>query len=718
MGMNSGIFRVGEKVRLRNIFLPVTVVLLLCSTLLVDVDSRNLQEFVKGTLFYLIILFSAIFLAEKFGFPGFLKGFRPSVFSLVLALFAMVSMIHAISHIVDTEIPRLKAIYRLIYALFLIFITSPLAARFSRLHLLIGTVLLFCSFLFTWMFIVGSVRSIPVVLLVVYGWLELGNGEFNWRKLSGDIFLILIAVSLAALAVSNVYNRNHLNGAEAIFRFGGGALLFLLVRREKDAKTAHIVTVSLLVIAAVHILLIFFSIFFLAMNDPDYSVISTKKSSLAGVNVNDISGYLIILFPLVLGAVFNQKEIKTRRTIVLALLFLSGFFLLLILKSRAAWPIMFFSCALFIYLLKRYNTLKSDHYRKILIWLIAGTFALLALLTVIIVLKAQEIKYLTSFSTLDLRFDLWRLAARTLAESPVFGIGSENYVRLSSQSVTDPLDLASFSDLAEFFRQSGAFIHCHNLFLQLWLDGGFVYMVGISGLFFFGIMAGISGSQSGEYRGLRIGAAVALTAVLFQGMLNYHFMNLPTWFSVWLLLGISVRGRDVDTPAPSRERNVPFSLIGILSLCLAVLGIHLAVLSNRGDSIRALRDVMYKNSLDAYVLESGGQLVPAEMIAESNMHALRAASYYSDNAELNQLSGEISFFAFNQLHEEAFLTAASSRYEACFRNAPWSAFCAQRLADIASIQNPKDTQKHRLLSERARALDPFDLLHRSRLRKL
>jgi len=111
-------------------------------------------------------------------------------------------------------------------------------------------------------------------------------------------------------------------------------------------------------------------------------------------------------------------------------------------------------------------------------------------------------------------------------------------------------------------------------------------------------------------------------------------------------------------------------------------------------------------------------LVPAEMIAESNMHALRAASYYSDNAELNQLSGEISFFAFNQLHEEAFLTAASSRYEACFRNAPWSAFCAQRLADIASIQNPKDTQKHRLLSERARALDPFDLLHRSRLRKL
>jgi len=697
-----------------KLFVNFCLIALLFGTLLVDADPKVAQEFLRGTALYLSILYAAIFIAGRFGFPGFLIHFRPSFFQLVLVAFALVSSVHAISHIVDTEIPRLKTLFRGIYAVYLIVVTSPLCRRSGRVNLTVVTVLLFSSFLLNWMFIVGSVRTIPMALLLAFVWLDdpATPPKWNLSRIKSDPFLWLILLAVFALFVSNVYNRNHLNGVEGLARLASGVFLFLLVRRDPDSQVSSIVIRALLALAALHILLIVTSIFFLLQQDPGYSILVTKKSALAGVNVNDISGYLITLFPLILGALFARKETGLTRGIGLGFLFLGAFLLLLIVKSRAAWPIMFLSMLMFGYLVSRFNRLHSIFHRQSLRWIIPAAFLLIIVVTITFASKAREIAYLADFGTLEIRFDLWRVALRAIYESPIFGIGSENYVRLSSQRITDDQDLDSFGTLADFLRHSGAYLHCHNLFLQLWLDGGIFYLIAVAGLFLFGIYGAITGKKTREDFGLRIAAAISLIAILLQGFLNYHFMNIPTWLTTWLLLGIVARnGHTIE-----EGRMMPTVwLVGgcVLSVFLAI---HLLVLSWRGDAIRFVRDALFKNAQDAYVLESEGK-ISAEMLRAAVVPAENAANLYSRNAELNQLAGEIRLLSFKKTTEKTDLTQARKHYDLCFESAPWSAFCAERLADILRLQKAPE-QEYKPFLEKAAQLDPFDLLHQGMLRKL
>lgn len=688
------------------------------ATLLVDVDEKIAQEFIRGTALYFLLISLFVLTVFLSGKRDLAISWIPGPEQVALVAFALVSTVHAISHIVDTEIPRLKFIFRLVYGCYLIYVTSPYARRVSRIGLVTTTVLVFSSFLFNWTFIVGLVRSIPLFLLLLFYWSGAPAAR-TWKYFRQDNFTILVVIALVALVVANLWNANLVNGVEGVLRFLSGALLFALIKNAEEDKVANFVVRSLLLVAGLHVVIFSVSVLIAASMDGSLSVFTGKRSHFAGVNVNDISGYLITVFPLILGVMFVNGNNARKRLTVLALLFFGCLFLLLVVKSRSAWPIMGFSIAMVAYFMIRWSPARLENV-KAMRWIVPGVVILGLVVLVMIASRAREMAYLAEIKTLEIRFDLWRLALRALSESPVFGIGSENYSVLSGQKMSGAEDLNSFGAAAAFFRESGAYIHCHNLILQLWLDGGIVYMIAIVGLIVLGIYRGMSRSRDASDFIMNIAASVTLIAILLQGSLNYHFMNHPTWLTTWILLGVVARSF-AGSPVPPDGRQSPAGMGKLQTvavvLAIAFMALHIFVLRNHGDALRIVLPDLFKTSQDSYLLEGDKKPESLKRATQALTPSLAAARLYSVDPRINQFTGEIYFFMFERDGTSQSRSGALEYYSRCLRFAPASGFCARRLSQLLRYQNPQDPQADAMMAL-SKELDPFGLLDSGLLRRL
>ncbi|MCE9598326.1 MAG: O-antigen ligase family protein [Spirochaetia bacterium] len=700
-----------------RVFLRICLIGLLFSTLLVDVDEKIAQEFIRGTALYVLLIALFVLTLYLTGKRDLAERYIPSLEQLALIAFALVSTVHAISHIVDTEIPRLKFFFRLLYGCYLIYVSSPWARRISRIGLITTTVLIFSSFLFNWTFIVGLIRSIPLLLVLLFFWLGTSRPILPWRDLRRDPFFLLISVALLSLVAANVWNANLLNGFEGVVRFLIGALVFSLIRNSNEEGAGSRVVRSLLIVAALHVLIFLVSVVIAASVDGSLSVFVSKRSHFAGVNVNDISGYLITVFPLIMSVMFVNGKDARKRQVALAILFFGCLFLLLVVKSRSAWPIMGLSIAFVAYFMSRWSRSGPEAFQRALRWIIPGAFVLGLIMLILVLYRAPDLAYLADFKTLEIRFDLWRLAMRALSEAPIFGSGSENYSVLSAQKILSSADLNSFAALGAFFRESGAYIHCHNLILQLWLDGGLVYMLGLVGLILFGIYMGMSRSHESPDFIIHIAASITLIAILLQGFLNYHFMNHPTWLTTWILLGIVSRRKDGDVKPEPEGREWPFAGAQVSAAFVGILfiALHLFVLRNRGEALRIVLPELFKNSQDSYLLIGDKKPQSLSRAQAALVPALITTRIYARDSQTNQFAGELYFFMYERDGSPASLSGAKEYYSRCTRLAPESAFCARRLSEILRVDNPAEADE---MARRSRELDPFGLLDSGLLRRL
>ncbi len=120
------------------------------------------------------------------------------------------------------------------------------------------------------------------------------------------------------------------------------------------------------------------------------------------------------------------------------------------------------------------------------------------------------------------RLSLWQTGGEAIKESPILGSGlkgfSNNWERLN----TDPnLDSHNFP---------------HNIFLNFWVETGLAGLISIIGLISLMIISGL------RYRNdaYRLGVALFLVAILFQGLIDNPYFKNDLAMVFWLALSLAI----------------------------------------------------------------------------------------------------------------------------------------------------------------------------------
>lgn len=163
-------------------------------------------------------------------------------------------------------------------------------------------------------------------------------------------------------------------------------------------------------------------------------------------------------------------------------------------------------------------------------------------------------RILTIFNTSDTstnsRFPLYYAAAEFLQQRPVLGAG------LGSDAVRQAI-----GDL-NLFHGKDHFVHCHNIYLQVWCETGLVGVISFVGGVLWAIKKGcrtiVTGGGNRVVRMTIIGGASALAGTMLCGMAdyiwNYPRVMLIFWFVCALTLAaVRLAGRQEGEVQPARE---------------------------------------------------------------------------------------------------------------------------------------------------------------------
>lgn len=201
--------------------------------------------------------------------------------------------------------------------------------------------------------------------------------------------------------------------------------------------------------------------------------------------------------------------------------------------SRASWIGLFFAAALFVLLWNR----------KLIPACIFLVFAAIPFLPESIFNRILTI-FDSSDSSTSSRFPLYYAAGEFLSQRPILGAG------LGSDAVREAI-----SDL-NLFHGHDKFVHCHNIYLQVWCETGLLGLVTFVGGIFWtakkGAKAVLQGACDPGVRMVILGGITALLGTMLCGMAdyiwNYPRVMLIFWFVCALALaGIRLAGRE-ETP--------------------------------------------------------------------------------------------------------------------------------------------------------------------------
>ena len=672
-----------------------------------DLSLKSGVELAIGTIFYLGI----VLLITSF------KNFKPARFfqldltSTALILFACVTTIQAQTYIIDTEIPRLKLVYRFIYLAFAFFNTTALSRNFSKLSRFILALLLFTSFPYHWLYVLSFIQSIPLILLFAYYLLDMDDREKSELRLllnPRDPWTAIPIIMILGFVVSNAANLNFFKGTEGALRLlvGIGAYFFIRINRKRFSLEQGML--FLIALSVLHALWFYASIIINTFSLESYNPLLTKKTALSGINANDISGYIITIMPLIMGFSLCAKNTHDKKAYIYPALLALNAALLILVKSRAAWPISIISFVLFFYwsyrkkssnpgVLKLYGTFS-------VITAIASMFLLIILLTA----HGKDLAHLFVLNTLKIRFLLWKLSYFALLEHPFIGIGYENYQYLASLPL-DSSAVKEYSGLIRFYQNQNTHLHSHNTFLQIWLDGGIIYLGGFLAL------CGLA-----LYRFLRNGKSVLIAAgvfsiasLLIQGSLNYHFMNYSTWLVFWILLGYLSAPPLQETSESSENKSVRFLArpwIGVAFFGL--LSYHSMLLILQAEALHSLKQIRFLNSRNMLILKSRGPAFHKRELARARRASAFASAARKLNPgalELNQIEGEIRYFLYRKTGNTQDLKQANLRYKRCVQLDPRASLCHLRLRDIIRTREPEAVEKYNKHDVLSKKTDPFSL---------
>jgi O-antigen ligase len=236
-------------------------------------------------------------------------------------------------------------------------------------------------------------------------------------------------------------------------------------------------------------------------------------------NPNTLGQLLVMLIPLAVGLIFASRTFWGKLAAVVATGL--GAIALVLTYSRGSWLSLAFAALVFV-ALYRYQLLP---------------LCVLAAAAMVPFLPQSVLtRLISSFnfkdSSISGRFPIYEASAKSILHSPVLGVG------LGSELVW-----SSFAQ-NRFYTGQFAFVHLHNIFLQLWVECGLFGMLGFAGtaISAFKESARAAARSTSALKPLLIGGAAALAGALINGMTDYIWYYPRALCVFWFLMGILFAG--------------------------------------------------------------------------------------------------------------------------------------------------------------------------------
>lgn len=253
-------------------------------------------------------------------------------------------------------------------------------------------------------------------------------------------------------------------------------------------------------------------------------------------NPNAFAEVLLLLIPVAIAYLLCAKTWGGR---FLALLSTgAGCVAIAMTYSRASWVGLAFAAVIFVLLWNR----------KLIPLGILVALMILAVLPDTVFNRILTIFNTTDTSTTS-RFPLYRAAGEFLQQRPVLGAG------LGSDAVRQAI-----SDL-NLFHGKDHFVHCHDIYLQVWCETGLVGLIsfvgGILWTFKQGCRAVAKGTCGPVARMTIIGAAAALMGTMVCGIADYIWNYPRVMLVFWFVCSLALAGIRLAAQGEEEEEFVP-----------------------------------------------------------------------------------------------------------------------------------------------------------------
>ena len=243
-------------------------------------------------------------------------------------------------------------------------------------------------------------------------------------------------------------------------------------------------------------------------------------------NPNMLGEYLILLLPIVAGAMCGEKSYYKKPWYLIC--FAAGGLCLVYTWARGAWLGFILAAVLFMLMWNK----------KAMGLIVAGVVALpfsLPFLPQSIVSRFTSIGDLTDTST-NYRVFIWRGSANLVSDYALTGIG------VGEQAFGRVYPYYSFAGIETA-------PHAHNLFLQLLIEVGIFGFIIFIAMLICLLQAGFTLAKKGDDKEVRLigcGALAGIFAALLQGMTDYIWYNYRVYFIFWIVVGIVCAAERID----------------------------------------------------------------------------------------------------------------------------------------------------------------------------
>lgn len=238
-------------------------------------------------------------------------------------------------------------------------------------------------------------------------------------------------------------------------------------------------------------------------------------------NPNAFGEVLVLLIPVAVGLMFASRGWGGRFLGLVGAL--SGSVALVMTYSRAGWIGLAMAALLFIFLWNK----------KLLPAIVLLGVAAIPFLPDTVLMRLTTIFNLSDTSTSS-RFPLYEAALRLLIHRPLQGAG------LGSDAVR-----SAVTDLNLYYGKS-PFVHCHNIYLQVWAETGLLGLLSLLGAVGWTLKRGgktvLRNMGSSSVRMLIAGSVSALLGIMVCGIADYIWHYPRVMLIFWFVFAMAVSG--------------------------------------------------------------------------------------------------------------------------------------------------------------------------------
>jgi O-antigen ligase len=369
-------------------------------------------------------------------------------------------------------------------------------------------------------------------------------------ELSFSSLHILFLLYLGASALSITYAVNIRLSLEAILTLLCYYCVFHFSLRYLDTRQ----TVDTLVVVTVLACLVALSYHLVPESSSLFQVLQQVSQSSTFGNRTYFAGYLVLMLPILISRIINDKSGFLRRnlSIVATILVL---FLMVKTESRSAWAAGLVSVVLFVVL--NFRASKSRWMAIALIALLAiGSFLMFHEL---ISRRLTGMFELNPQSAIARRLYFYEGAWRAFLASPIIGNGVGNFI----------VFLPGFRSPDYWMLKSEDIVpHAHNEYLEILSETGLVGLLlfGTFVVYYFRKVVAAYKRAGPTQRTLMAGFIAAIAGVLIDNLSSLNLRTVPVALSFYMIIGLALKQTDLQVktfsiaipPASRKFRFVPW----------------------------------------------------------------------------------------------------------------------------------------------------------------